>query len=252
MPRLARKKGCSGIYHVITRGINRQDVFLDRLDRIRFLEILRETKEATRFSLYGYCLMGNHVHLLLGEQAETISAIMHRLNTKYAVWHNRKHERCGHVFQNRFISEPVEDEGYLLTALRYIHQNPQKAGIVNSPLDYIWSSYRAYLWGDDYAEVRIDTALVLELMGGRERLISFTDEENSDSCLELEDDQRVRDEVISDLLSHLLAGANADTLQRLNRVQRDQIIRQLKAIKGASIRQVARLTGLGKTIVERV
>lgn len=127
------------------RGINRWNIFQDSEDRITFLEKLGLVKERSSCNIYGYCLMSNHVHLLVRETIETISQIMQRLGSAYVYWYNRKHDRVGHLFQGRFHSEAVDADEYLLTALRYIHQNPVKAGIALDCANYPWSSYHDYM-----------------------------------------------------------------------------------------------------------
>jgi len=126
------------------RGINRQDLFEDDEDKQRFIETLKTYKEKSGFSLYAYCLMSNHIHLLLKEEKEPISLIIKRISSSYVYYYNWKHSRCGHLFQERFKSEVVEDDSYLLTVLRYIHQNPVKAKIIKEIEKYKWSSYNEY------------------------------------------------------------------------------------------------------------
>ena len=125
------------------RGINRQDIFYDQGDYQRFLGTLGRVR-TDKFEVYGYCLMSNHVHLLIREKSEEIPQIMKRIGTSYVWWYNRKYQRTGHVFQGRYGSECVEDDEYLLTVIRYIHQNPVKAGMISEPEDYRWSSIQAY------------------------------------------------------------------------------------------------------------
>ena len=145
MPRTARRLSKTGIYHVMVRGINRQDIFLDKVDRSMYLAKLSVVKERSDCQIYAYCLMVNHVHLLIAEGSETISQVMKRLGCAYVYWYNQKYERIGHLFQDRFRSEPIDSEAYLLTALRYIHQNPVKAGIASSCDKFLWSSYHDYM-----------------------------------------------------------------------------------------------------------
>jgi REP element-mobilizing transposase RayT len=114
------------------RGINRQAIFEDDEDRIRFIDTLREYKDISKYEIYGYCLMDNHIHLLIKEIDESISLIIKRISSSYVHWYNTKYERLGHLFQERFRSEVVEDDGYFLTVLRYIHQNPVKAKIAEN------------------------------------------------------------------------------------------------------------------------
>ena len=122
MPRSARKKSKTGIYHVMLRGINQQQIFEDNEDSEKFLQILKDCKAISEFKLYAYCLMGNHIHLLIHETEEPIEKFMKRIATRFVYWYNIKYQRVGHLFQDRFKSEPVEDDAYFLTVLRYIHQ----------------------------------------------------------------------------------------------------------------------------------
>ena len=135
MPRQAREKSSSGIYHVMLRGINRQNIFEDDRDRQRFIETILYYKTISNYELYGYCLMDNHIHLLIKEKDESISKAIKRICSSYVYWYNQKYERCGHLFQERYKSEVVETEGYFLTVIRYIHQNPIKAGLVKTLVD---------------------------------------------------------------------------------------------------------------------
>jgi putative transposase len=129
MARKERKKSRSGIYHIMLRGINRQTIFEDEEDKRKFLETLKKYKDVSKYQLYSYCLMDNHVHLLIREMDETIAEAIKRISSSYVYWYNLKYERVGHLFQERFKSERVESEVYFLTVLRYIHQNPLKAGL---------------------------------------------------------------------------------------------------------------------------
>lgn len=131
MPRTARIKSESGIYHIIMRGINRQILFEDEEDCTKFIQVLQRYKEICEYKLYAYCLMGNHLHLLMMEGKEPLETVMRKICGSYVFWYNKKYSRIGYLFQDRFKSEPVEDEAYLLTVFRYIFQNPLKAGITN-------------------------------------------------------------------------------------------------------------------------
>ena len=134
MPRSARKESGVGIYHVMMRGINRQAIDDDgNLLPIRTCAI------------YAWCLMMNHFHLLVMEKDWKIAEVIKSLASSYVFYYNKKNERIGHLFQERFKSEPCNDMEYFTTLLRYIHQNPVKAGIVENAADYEWSS-----WKQDY------------------------------------------------------------------------------------------------------
>ena len=128
MPRTARIPSASGCYHVVLRGIGKQILFEEDEDYRRFLHTLERYLRDEKADIYAYCLMENHVHLLLHADSG-LDRLMKRIGTSYAYYFNEKYSRSGHLFQDRFSSEPVEDEAYLLAVVRYIHNNPQKAGI---------------------------------------------------------------------------------------------------------------------------
>ena len=144
MPRDQRQRSESGIYHIVMRGINRAVIFKDEEDYSVFLRYVEKAKAEAKFQLYAYCLMSNHIHLLLKEGEEELGIAFRRIGAGFVGWYNRKYERCGHLFQDRFRSEPVESEQYLFTVLRYIHQNPVKAGVAKSVHEYPWSSICEY------------------------------------------------------------------------------------------------------------
>ena len=112
MPRLARQRSETGIYHIMQRCINKQPVIKDNEDKERLLETLIRFKQVCNFELFGYCFMDNHIHLLLKEVVEPISLIIKRICNSYVYWVNWKYERCGPLFQDRFKSEAVENDRY--------------------------------------------------------------------------------------------------------------------------------------------
>jgi REP element-mobilizing transposase RayT len=137
IPRRAREKSNSGIYHIFLRGINRQDIFEDGEDSQKFLDALQRYKEISAYSLYAYCLMGNHVHLLLQVGVEPLAQFMRRICGSYVYWYNKKYKRIGNLFQDRFKSEPDKDDANflpssgtstrILARSRYIHN--EKTGL---------------------------------------------------------------------------------------------------------------------------
>ena len=153
MSRQPRVTSGTDIYHVMLRGINRQDIFEDQEDYVRFLTCMQQMLEpyddlGNRLpplcTFYAYYLMSNHVHLLIKTHHEDIGATIKHLAVVYAMYFNHKYSRAGHLFKERFKSEPVNDMAYFTTLLRYIHQNPVKAGIVEHVKDYEYSSWCEY------------------------------------------------------------------------------------------------------------
>lgn len=253
MARQARKRSESGIYHIIMIGVNRQDIFYDEDDYQYFIEIVERVK-TDRFNMYGYCLMSNHIHLLLHEKNEEIHQIMKRIASSYAWWYNRKYYRTGHVFQGRYRSECVEDDGYLLTVIRYIHKNPVKAGVVSEPEDYRWSSIHEYYEGPAYPVESIDTGFILGIFAADrtvaiERFREHMKVDILEKCLDDEIKLRKTDCELKTEIEAMLNGIPLMTLQNMEKKKRDEILRKIKAIAGATQRQIARVTGLNQNII---
>ncbi|HQZ00447.1 MAG TPA: transposase [Propionicimonas sp.] len=154
MPRQARQLVESGIYHVMLRGVNRDAIFLEDEDRERFLYALARVHELSGCVVLAYCLMTNHVHLVLRSVDEPIGDVVKRLGVRYAGWFNGKYGRVGHLFQDRFKSVGVETDAHLLALVRYVWNNPVEAGLTTRPQDYPWSSHR--LLESDSALVRAE------------------------------------------------------------------------------------------------
>jgi putative transposase len=148
MPRPSRLLSEAGTYHVLARGNNGQKLFDDGSDCQVYLELLLRMKSKYEFDVYHYCLMSNHVHFLMrfGDSIG-LSRVMHRVNLTFAKRFCRKNLFSGHVFQGRFKTLPIQDDGYLLECGRYIERNPYKAGLVKDPAEYLWSSFRYYSEG---------------------------------------------------------------------------------------------------------
>lgn len=145
MPKKKRVWFPGAIYHIMTRGNRKSELFRAKSDYRYYLSILKLVKEAYPFSLTSYCLMKNHVHLQLKTKEIEIWKIMRQINLYYAKYFNKKYNLVGHVFQGRYKSKLITDAAYDIGLSRYIHLNPVEAKLVSKPEDYIWSSYNAYL-----------------------------------------------------------------------------------------------------------
>lgn len=159
MARKARAEVEGGLYHVITRGNDRRQIFHSSADYEKFLALLAAQKMKLPFFLYAYCLMTNHVHLLIERQASAVGRIMHRLLTGYAQYYNRRYQRVGHLLQGRHKSILCQSDRYLSELVRYIHLNPVRAQMVSKPEDYQYSSHRAYLGLEPPGIVDVDSVL---------------------------------------------------------------------------------------------
>ncbi|WP_075983088.1 transposase [Bacillus massilinigeriensis] len=251
MPRVARSKSKSRIYHIVMRGINKQTIFEDEEDKSRFFETLNKYMKICKYEIYGYCLMDNHIHLLIKESDETISTIIKRISSSYVYWYNMKYERCGHLFQERFHSENVDSVNYFLTVLRYIHQNPVKAGLVSDVFSCKWTSMKEYLYKPHM--VNIDYALQLFSSDRKRALISFKNfmqKPNDDQCLDIQIRVRMSDAEVKRHL-HNLGIPNISILQQMDNRDRDAILFKLKGLSGTSLRQLSRITGISKSVIQR-
>ena len=246
MPRTARKNSNSNIYHVMLRGINRQNIFEEDGDRLYFMKILESCKEVSEFRLYAFVLMSNHVHFLIEPAGESLDTIFRRIGTRYAGWYNRKYQRAGHLFQDRFRSENVETDQYFMTALRYILQNPLKAGLEDSLGHYRWSSYRAYEKGKG---ALTDTQFALDLFGGREALMAFLSQNNDDAVMDEADfDRRLRGDQAKEKMVQITQCESAADFRLLDRPRQKELVIKLYH-SGLSMGQIAELTGVPKTTV---
>lgn len=183
MARQARIKSATGIYHVILKGQDGRNIFLDDSDRSIFMEKLKKAKETGGFQLYAYCL-DNHVHLLIKEDEELGTSIK-RITVGYVQLHNNKYGRTGHLFQNRFTSEAVEDEQYLMTVVRYIHRNPLKAGMITRLEEYPWSSYHKITKAYQRNQSTLNIGIIKDNFPTVADFVRFSEEEKQDDCLEI-------------------------------------------------------------------
>jgi len=135
------------LYHVTDRGMEKREIFTETVDYRKFVAYLERCAEHFNLVIHGFCLIPNHYHLECETPNANLSRAMQWLNTSYAVYFNRRHDRVGHVFQGRYYSTLVQKERHLLELTRYIHLNPVRAGLVKSPEQYEWSTYRNYVGG---------------------------------------------------------------------------------------------------------
>ena len=244
MPRKSRDYGHTGYVHLIIRGIGRQTLFEDREDYQFFLARLQKISKEENIPLLCYCLMENHVHLLVYCLSGNVSRMMKRLETVYAKYFNRKYDRVGHLFQNRFLNENIENDSQLLVVFRYILNNPEKAGICRAD-QYKWSSYRFYSDPNSF----IDTSLLEKLIGDRSAFADFMNQSGEDACLDVDlfdcSDKWARSVILQTLPVH-----SCIDLQKMSKKDRNLALRTLKQ-HGLSVRQIERLTGIGRNIVQR-
>lgn len=238
----------------MVRGINRQDIFESDGDFLRFMDILAAIKKIHNFGIIGYCLMSNHIHLLLNTGDASLALAMKQINVRYAVWFNKKYERCGHLFQDRFKSEPIKDDRHMLSVLRYIHNNPVKAGVSTVPGTYPWSSYKAYL-ADSRNGAIVDTETVLTMYGDDSakniaQFVAFSNGQTEETYVDVDIFMRITDSECMKIAKEKCGIDNLAALQGLPANLRGECIQELKCI-GAGKRQISRVTGIPYGIVRK-
>lgn len=263
MPRQPRQTSETGIYHVMMRGINRQNIFEDLEDHARMLMYMQQLLEqydehGNRLpplcTIYAYCLMSNHVHILLKVHEKEIGDTIKPLAVSYALYFNRKYSRSGHFFQDRFKSEPVNDITYFVTLLRYIHQNPLKAGIVQHVADYEWSSWKEYMGEVPPPLCFCATKTVCNRIS-MDELKNLVEEPLADGlqCLDVQEQVKITigDQDIRQFLLQQYNIAEPLKVQTLDKDLRREIILACLDL-GAGFRQLSRLTGVPYGVIHRI
>lgn len=253
MPRNCREnqKSYTEVYHVILRSINQQEIFYDDTDRRKFLKCLKETKERYHYDLYAYVLMHNHVHLVIMDKEDKLSKIIQSLAISYALYFNKRYNRIGHVFYNRFKSKYVENLPYLLNIIRYIHFNPEKAGVCKYSKFY-WSSYHDYYQFSKLVET--DKVLKMAEMSKKdfenfhveyEKIKGYEKDEFEIESVKLSDEQA------TDRIKQLLHIENIVSIQNEKVDKRDEMIARIVSKVKIEKRQLARILGVNDRTIFR-
>ena len=224
MARPIREKSGTGVYHVMLRGINRQDIFEDEED-----------------------------YLLIQEREEHISEVVKRIGVTYAHYFNKKYERNGHLFQDRFRSEPVDSIEYFVILLRYIHQNPLKARIVEEIDDYPWSSWKEYV-SDSCMAPFCSTKVVFSRVPKEyltEQVSSPVEEYGQILDIDTDGIRPISDSDVKAFLLKSKGIANPLIIQSLEKTRRNEML--ISALSfGAGIRQLSRLTGVSFGVIQKL
>lgn len=238
--RQARKVAESGFYHVVTKGEAVDLLFFSNDDRQQYVCNLAETRDEFDLQLHSYCLMSNHVHLLVEDPEYKLSAAMKQLNEQYAIHYKRRCSRTGHVFKNRYWSEPIESDAYLLCAMRYIHANPAVAGICKASA-YEWSSAKDYLGREGIA----NKTMLLDMLGGRDGFIQFSNKEllPAKSFPESGLTHHLRPDEVMRIAQSIAPGC--DNSASLSKSEQNDVIKKLHA-SGLSITQIMFVTSLSR------
>lgn len=188
MPRKRRVIRAGHFYHVMLRGVGGRTIFMDDVDRCRFCLLLQYAVERSDLTVHGFCLMDNHVHLIVQPSSNDLSNGIHRLAFRYAQYFNSRMERVGYLFQGRYKAVLVQTGTYLRRLVRYVHRNPLRAGMVADASSYSWSSQHAYSGKTDITWLQTTPLLKLfasDIPTARKMLIDYVDTDDESAKTEL-------------------------------------------------------------------
>lgn len=168
----AQNESSVGVYHVMIKGLNNEQIYKKEIYKDKILQLIRDMKEEIDFSVIAYCVMDNHLHMLLKNIEDNLAIIMRRINIKYAIYYNNCEEKNGYVFQNRFKSQRVSHD-MLLRTMRYIHNKPVKAKISKNICNYYWSSVNDYLGGGSNLVCEKHIAAIKNIFNSKDKFIDY-------------------------------------------------------------------------------
>jgi len=254
MPRKPRILSSTGIYHIILRSVNQHIIFEEDSDYLKFLYFSSDCQKKYEVEIYAYCLMDNHVHMLIYSPPEILSTFFNSLETKFVRWYNNKYSRSGHLFQDRFHSTAIENDAAFLSVLTYIHNNPVKAQICPYPSEYRWSSFNAY-----YGQKNplVCPSYAYDVAGTKDSLLKYFAEKTNCSEDELfAKDHKpptrfLTDETALEIFKSVTKLSSISEVSSLTKKVRNEYVRRLKD-KGLTIKQIARVLDISVTTVKRL
>lgn len=244
MARGPRKHGQTGFYHIILRGNDRQDIFFEDVDRILFIKKMNKYIEETGLSMYAFCLMNNHVHILVGNADSNMALFVKKLACSYVYYFNHKYDRIGHLFQSRYKSEPVDTAEYFKTVYRYILQNPEKLRL-EAGISYRWSSLN---WEGKLKSLNV--RYVDDVFGSKSARKHFITLKNDDLCMEniSEPICKYDDDAVNGFIK---TAFNIEHVHKLHECSREEQKERLHFLKktGFSVSQLSRITEFSRYFI---
>lgn len=255
MSKIPRRYSISNTYHIIIKGIDNQNIFYDNQDRRVFLEKFLTTKKDYDIQIYSYSLMDNHVHMVIKIQKEFLSKAMQSLMIRYVRFFNKKYDRIGTLVQCRFKSKNIEDQDYFLKVCRYVHRNPENAGIAKTD-SYEWSSYQEYV----KKEKIVDKKILLHYYNNDiNEFIKYTNEcENDENLNELAEYEIMNKLTDEELLGIIMKMFNINDVDKIasffknhDKEELKKDIEKIKKIRATNKTQVARVIRVNRKIITK-
>ena len=250
MSRQPRVYSNTGIYHVMIRGINKEKIFSKGVYKFKVLEMIKEINNEVELCLIAYCVMDNHLHLLLKADENELTTFMKRLNITYAMYYNHFEERCGHVFQDRYKSEAVEDEKYFFGVLRYIHNNPIKAGISDKIYNYKWSSANDYIKHE--SKIISDKHLlnVMNSFGNIDEFIKFNNIDDNIVYIDIKEEEAERTQyIINNAIEQFINKYQFIDQKQLKQEHKEELANILIELGVCSLRKIAGLCNMSNSAI---
>lgn len=250
MPRKPRQRSELGIYHVVVKGVNNQLLFEENNDYLKYLEVLELQKEKCHFDLFAYCLMSNHIHLLIRTNEIPLDSIFRKINTAYANWFNMKYSRSGPLQDGRYYSEPIKSLEHFISALRYIHKNPLKAKLEKTiGSKYPWNSYHAYAKRNTNL---VNIAFAMSMFASKNEFIEYHSSDSDDVFMDINNiRRRIPDDVAIGVINQICSINQPADINKFSLLARRSAIFSLYE-NGISARQINRLTGIPRGVVDRI
>lgn len=247
MPRIARKDLGTSFFHVIVQGINKEYIFYKEEYIKKYLKLLNKYKEDFDIQILAYCIMNNHAHLLIyAENCEEMSSFMHKVNCLYAHYYNKKEQRVGVLFRNRYESEPIYNERYLINCIKYIHMNPVNANIVSKCSEYKYSTYNDYIKNEGVAKNKI----LIDMFGKQDYKELFC---QADDIIVFKDIEKNLEEIIKFVINEF-EKETGRTLEEIldSKILLRKIIKILKEKYGMSYVDIAKQFNISRGKIEYI
>ncbi len=234
----------TSFFHIISQGINKEYIFDSQENKEKYMKIIEETKEKINTTILAYCIMGNHIHILFYEKdVHQLTKFMHRVNLIYAKYYNKKNDRVGYVFRDRYNLQPILSEKYLYSCVKYIHNNPVKANLCEKPEQYEYSSFKKNRF---YTNTEIERN-VRKFIVMRE---PEEDEEQEFAFLEVErDKEQIGKELLQKTMeeNHITKEELKNNIELLKR-----IVKNLNTNYNLSFRKIEKLLGVGRETLRKI
>lgn len=255
MPRQARNQSPTNYYHVMMRGNNRENIFSEDRQKRFFMDSLKNQDSDCLIDIAAYCMMNNHVHLIVKSDLVNLTKAIKSINTKYAMNFNRQRDRVGHVFQDRYKSQSITDDKYLLQAIRYVHNNPVKAKLVKSIGDYKWSSYNEYEKENLIISGQQKEFILAYFSNSLEQFTEFHKNKDNNEYLEIKEDiEKERLEQAQEIISQYCLKKGLTEAKQVirNPVYLEEMVQNLLRASRLTHRQIANLLQVSNSTVHNL